>query len=199
MYHQPVDDCIAFILAGGKSTRMGRDKAFLELGGETLLARAVALAGAVASQVRMVGDSRKLASFGPVVEDVYCECGPLGGIHAALASSPAEFNLVLAVDLPFVERKFLEYLVAQARASGAVVTLARASGGWQPLCAVYRPAFLAPAERSLRTGRNKIYTLFAEVETRVVDEAGLSAHGFSSQMFRNLYTPEDLEGAGRDS
>ena len=92
----------AFILAGGKSTRMGTDKAFVEYDGRTLLARALDLARSVTPDVRIVGSAEKFAPFAPVVEDIFCDCGPLGGIHAALRSSPTELNVMLAVDTPFV-------------------------------------------------------------------------------------------------
>jgi len=196
MYHQRVDQATAFgvaafVLAGGKSTRMGKDKAFLELGGRTLLAHALDLAGTVARDVRIVGEANKFAAFGSVVEDVYHERGPLGGIHAALASTTTELNLMLAVDLPYLQPEFLQYLISEARRTGAVVTVARAGGGLQPLCALYRRAFADVAERSLREGRNKIDRLFTELETRVVSEEELSQAGFSGEMFRNLNTPED--------
>ena len=73
----------AFILAGGKSTRMGADKAFIEFEGRTLLARALDLARSVTSNVCIVGTREKFARFAPVVEDVFRDRGPLGGIHAA--------------------------------------------------------------------------------------------------------------------
>jgi molybdopterin-guanine dinucleotide biosynthesis protein A len=193
----PVGDLTAFILAGGKSTRMGTDKAFLQLGGRTLLAHAMAVARAVAGEVRIVGDAARFASFGGVIEDVYGERGPLGGIHAALNATTTDLNLMLAVDLPFVESGLLEYLISQAQTSGAVVTVPRAGGGLQPLCAVYRREFGIIAERSLRAGKNKIDPLFTQVETRVLEEAELLHRGFSAEMFRNLNTPEDLGRASQ--
>jgi molybdopterin-guanine dinucleotide biosynthesis protein A len=200
VYDQRVNDgttflVTAFVLAGGKSSRMGRDKAFLRLGDGTLLFRALKLAGAVAETVRIVGDARKFAAFGRVTEDVYHGRGPLGGIHAALSSSATELNLVLAVDLPWVGPKFLEYLLLRARGSAAMVTVPRAGGGLQPLCAVYRRGFAELAERSLGEGNNKIDALFARVETQVIEEDELLRAGFSSEMFRNLNTPEEWEKA----
>jgi molybdopterin-guanine dinucleotide biosynthesis protein A len=200
VYDQRVSDGIdpgvtAFVLAGGKSSRMGSDKAFLRLGDETLLSQALKLAGAVAGEVRIVGDTKKFAAFGRGVEDVYRNRGPLGGIHAALSSSSTELNLVLAVDLPFVRPEFLEYLFLRARGSGAMVTVPRAGGGLQPLCAVYRRGFAEVAEQSLREGENKIDSLFARVGTREIDEDELVREGFSAEMFRNLNTPEELEQA----
>jgi molybdopterin-guanine dinucleotide biosynthesis protein A len=185
----------AFVLAGGKSSRMGSDKAFLTLGEETLLSRALRIAGAVTKKVQIVGDARKFATFGHVVEDVYRGRGPLGGIHAALASSATQWNLMLAVDLPFVGAEFLRYLLVQARESDATVTVPRAGGGLQPLCAAYQRRFAEVAEAALLEGKNKIDALFAKVVTRVIEEDELARAGFSAEMFRNLNTPEELEKA----
>jgi len=196
VYYQRVDGVAAFILAGGKSTRMGADKAFLDLAGQTLLARALDLARAVTAEIRIVGDPQKFLTFGRVVEDVYAGRGPLAGIHAALLHASTELNLMLAVDLPFVETRFLEYLVSAASQSGAIVTVPHAAGGWQPLCAVYRREFAPVAERALRKGKNKIDSLFTQVETRVIREEELSRMGFAANMFRNLNTPREFEQAG---
>jgi len=197
VYDRDMEDVSAFVLAGGRSSRMGTDKAFVELEGRTLLDRAIELAAAGASDVRIVGSAEKLANFGRVVEDEFPNRGPLGGIHAALQASHANLNLVLAVDLPFVEVRFLKYLLAQACASGAVITIPRAAGGWQPLCAVYRKQFAGIAETALRQGKNKIDPLFALVDVRVVEEDELRSCGFGCDMFRNLNTPEELSEAGK--
>ena len=184
----------AFILAGGKSTRMGTDKAFVDYEGRTLVERALDLARSVTSEVCIVGSREKFAPFAPVVEDIFQECGPLGGIHAALRASAAELNLMLAVDTPFVSRAFLQYLINQARgAPEAVVVVPRVDGGWQPLCAVYRREFADAAENALRSGRNRIDRLFDGVRTRVIEQKELEGAGFSLAIFRNLNTPEELE------
>ena len=187
------NDVTASVLAGGKSTRMGADKAFLEWEGQTLLDRALTVAGAVTENVRIVGDAKKFGGFGSVVvEDVYRERGPLGGIHAALTSSGSELNLMLAVDLPLMKAEFLSFLIGQARESGAIVTVPKAAGGLQPLCAVYRREFVAVAEESLNSGKNKIDPLFAKLKTRVINEEELVRAGFSAELFRNVNTPDDL-------
>lgn len=195
VYDHPVGELAAFILAGGKSSRMGRDKAFLDLDGRTLLDRALALAKNVTDDVRIVGEKTKLAGLENVVEDLYPNCGPLGGIHAALTSSTAELNLMLAVDMPFMEPRFLEYLISTARQSQATVAVPRAGGGLQPLCAVYRLWFTELAERALRAGRNKIDRLFPPAHTRVLEEDELKHAGFAVEMFRNVNTPADWEQA----
>ena len=189
-------DVAAFILAGGKSRRMGADKAFVMLDGRSLLQRALELARGVTLDFRIVGDSTKFAAFAPVVEDVFRGCGPLGGIHAALRASSAELNLILAVDVPFASRALLQYLIQRARSSpGASVTVARTGGGWQPLCAVYRRQFADAAERALQQGRYKIDALFVGASTLVIEEEELQAARFSPTMFRNLNTPAELAEA----
>lgn len=187
----------AFVLAGGKSSRMGSDKAFLELAGRTLLARSLDLALAVTNDVRIVGDPEKFAAFGPVVPDVYPARGPLGGIHAALSACPTDYNLILAVDLPFIELGFLQYLIAEAESTDATVTVPSAAGNLHPLCAVYRKPFLAVAERALAENRNKLDALFSEVAVRIIGEPELSAAGFDAKIFRNLNTPEDWQQANQ--
>lgn len=189
-------DVTAFILAGGKSTRMGADKAFVTLEGRTLLARALAVARSVTSDVRIVGDPAKFAPFAPVVEDVFRGCGPLAGIHAALRASQTELNLILAVDVPFVPPALLQYLIGRARNSmSATVTVVRAGGGWQPLCAVYRREFAEAAETALQVGRYKIDAIFETTRTQTITEEELEGAGFPPKMFRNLNTPEELSEA----
>jgi molybdenum cofactor guanylyltransferase len=199
VYHRPMEspaaDVAAFVLAGGKSTRMRSDKAFVMLEGRTLLARALELARTVSCDVRIVGGAEKFAAFAPVVEDVFRGCGPLGGIHAALRASPAELNLMLAVDVPFVPPALLRYLLTRARGSDAIATVPRAGGGWQPLCAVYRPEFGDVAERALRDGRYRINVLFEVANVQAVDEEELARAGFAASSFRNLNTPEELDAA----
>jgi molybdopterin-guanine dinucleotide biosynthesis protein A len=174
---------------------MGADKALLELAGQTLLQRTLELARAVSEDVRIVGARGNFGAFAPVVEDKYLNRGPLGGIHAALASTSSDLNLILAVDLPFLEKRFLLHLLAEARTSGAVVTVPRAADGLQPLCAVYRREFAALAEQALAAGRNKIDTLYALTTVRIIEEDELARFAFSPAMFDNLNTQEEWEKA----
>ncbi|HEX4485537.1 MAG TPA: molybdenum cofactor guanylyltransferase [Terriglobales bacterium] len=190
-----MSDIAAFVLAGGKSSRMGQDKAFLELGGRSLLARTLELAGSVSPSVAIVGDGVKFFPMGRVVEDVYPGQGPLAGIHAALLSSDAALNLMLAVDIPFVETEFLQYLLSEASRGSAVATVPKTREGWQPLCAVYRREFAETAERALRAGKNKIGPLFEQVETRVISSDELIRINIDELMFRDLNTPEDWRTA----
>jgi molybdopterin-guanine dinucleotide biosynthesis protein A len=192
------DDLTAFILAGGKSTRMGRDKALVDWKGRSLLARALELARCVTTSVYIVGSGKKFAEFGPVLEDKFQDSGPLGGIHAALLVSQTDLNVMLAVDTPFVTAKFLHYLIAQARSAPEAVVIVPSTGGRsQPLCALYRREFAGVAEEALRSGRNKIDLLFDRVPIRSIEEKELEGEGFSQTIFRNLNTPEQMEAEMR--
>jgi molybdopterin-guanine dinucleotide biosynthesis protein A len=190
---------MGFVLAGGKSSRMGMnaDKAFLDFRGQTLLERALGVMGTVCERVTMVGDPAKLANYGPVVADIFPGCGPLAGIHAALAHSPAELNLMLAVDMPFVSRELLAFLFAAAEPSDAIITVPRTGRGFQPLCAVYRRDFSTAAEQALRAGKYKVDAAFSGVSVQVIEENELAAAGFSEQNFFNVNTPQDRLAAER--
>ncbi len=186
----------AFILAGGKSTRMGTDKAFMTLNGRSLLERMLDLGRSVTPDVRIIGNAQKFAPFAPTVEDVFRDCGPLGGIHAALRASSSELNLILAVDLPFVSPALLQYLITRAQsAPAASATVPDAAGGWQPLCAVYRREFADAAESALRAGRYKIDELFDVVQTQRIEEGELASAGLSPELFQNLNTREEVKAA----
>jgi molybdopterin-guanine dinucleotide biosynthesis protein A len=191
-----MDDLTAVILAGGRSRRMGRDKAFVEVGGATLLDRTLRTARELAAHILISGSANKFASFGTVAEDVFPDRGPLAGIHAALAISTTDLNLVLAVDLPLLTAPLLRYLIARARETSALVTVPRIAGGWQPLCAVYRRAFSELAADALRRGHNKIDALFPLTSALPLEEAELTRHGFTPQLFCNLNSPPDLEASG---
>jgi molybdenum cofactor guanylyltransferase len=192
-----MQDVTAFILAGGKSSRMGVDKPLLEFNGETLLGRILLKARRVAGKVCILGPREKFELFGPVIEDIYTDRGPLAGIHAALAATTTELNLMLAVDLPFLPEAALKYIVDQARACDAVVTVPRVGGFNQSLCAVYRREFGHLAEESLKAGRNKIDPLFAKTAVRMLEEPELAEVDIVPAMFENLNTPIDLERAMR--
>src|SRR6266478_4226096 len=169
---------MGFVLAGGKSSRMGagqdNDKAFLDFAGQTLLDRALAVMGTVCDRVAIVGDPAKFRNYESVVPDIYPGGGPLAGIHAALMHSSAELNLMLAVDMPFVTRELLAFLFAAANETDAIVVVPRTARGFQPLCAVYRRAFASTAEEALRAGNYKIDAVFPAVAVRVIEEEELA-------------------------
>jgi molybdenum cofactor guanylyltransferase len=190
-------DITGFVLAGGKSSRMGTNKALLTLNGNTLIERTKKLLESVCQQVFILGSRELYGSFGDCFEDIYPDCGPLAGIHVALANSRTQFNLITAVDTPFLTVEFLDYMVERALESQAVVSTPRIAGYVQPLCAVYSREFLPIAEAALKSGSYKIVPLFPKDRTLVLAEEDLGRFASGADMFDNLNTPEDLERARR--
>ena len=118
----PVPSAIGgYVLAGGKSSRMGQDKALMELAGKPLVAHAVKKLRRVCMDVRVLGANPEFAAYAPIVPDLHPGCGPLGGMEAALAHSIFDWNLFMPVDMPFLPSAFLNYWVRQ--------TLTRRRGG----------------------------------------------------------------------
>jgi molybdenum cofactor guanylyltransferase len=186
-----------FVLAGGKSSRMGQDKAAVTLNGLTLLQHALAGLREVCGDVAILGRHELYGALAPVYEDIFPGCGPLGGIHAALSSSKTQFNLIIAVDTPFLAPKFLSYLAEKAIDAGAVVTTPEIDDYTQPLCTVYSLDFRSIAEQALRLGNYKIVPLFPKGRTLVIKETELRRFAFTADMFENLNTPGDLARARR--
>jgi len=183
-----------FVLTGGKSSRMGADKAFLPFRGKPMLEHTLNIVSRVCSSVVIVGEVAKFGRFGTVVEDVFAGCGPLAGIHAGLISSAAELNLFLGVDMPFVSEELLAFLFSVAEQSEATVIVPKTTR-LQPLCGVYRRSFAGIAERALQAGKYKVDAAFAGVPVRVIDAQELTKAGFSEQHFFNVNSPAELEAA----
>jgi molybdenum cofactor guanylyltransferase len=184
----------AFVLTGGKSSRMGQEKSALLLNGNTLMERAIEIAHAASDDVCLLGAPASVTNL-TVIPDRFPGCGPLAGIDAALAATNAELNFILSVDTPFVPQHFVHHLVERARGNDALVTYPRLTSGYQPLCAVYRKEFGPIAEAALQSGHYKIDPLFARIPTCTIDDIELRKLGFSDEIFDNLNTPEDWERA----
>ncbi|MDE1175289.1 MAG: molybdenum cofactor guanylyltransferase [Edaphobacter sp.] len=143
-----------FVLAGGKSSRMGRDKALLEAGGRPLAAWAAAKLSAVTERVCILSDTAELARYGELVVDLRAGCGPLGGVEAALQAMTTDWGLFLAVDMPLVPTGLLRWLIESTlRREQAAVALFEAEGFPQPaLCLLHRsvaPYITAALDQSL--------------------------------------------------
>jgi molybdopterin-guanine dinucleotide biosynthesis protein A len=186
-----------FVLAGGKSTRMGQDKAAVTLNGRTLLEHTLAALREVCGDVAILGKPALYGTLGPVYEDIFPDCGPLSGIQAALTNSQTKFNLIIAVDTPFLSPAFLSYMAERAIATDSVITTPEINGYTQPLCTVYSRDFLPIAEQALRSGNYKIVPLFPKDKTLVIHEPELRQFAFAADMFENLNTPDDLARAQR--
>jgi molybdopterin-guanine dinucleotide biosynthesis protein A len=139
-----------FVLVGGASRRMGRDKALLPLGGATMVEEIAARVRAVAGTVTLIGSPEKYGYLGiPVVADEIENCGPLGGLYTALRLSEAELNVLVACDMPRVTESFLSQLIDAAEGSDADCVIPEIDGKIDPLCAVYHRRLVPAVETAI--------------------------------------------------
>ncbi len=181
----------AALIAGGKSTRMGRDKAELVFGGRPLWKRQLdTLAATQPAEIFVAGKCPAIPAGGAlIVPDEWPDCGPLGGIATALAHAQGPWVLVFAVDMPAMTPAFLASLLAGVAKSGrgAVPML---GGRWEPLAAVY-PVAALPIARRLLGERRLAMAAFIEAarDAKLLDAVAV-VEG-SRALFENLNTPED--------
>jgi molybdenum cofactor guanylyltransferase len=194
-----------FVLAGGQSSRMGRDKALLRLADRPLVVWALdALRGARLS-ARIAGARVELSTFAPVIEDDAADLGPLAGICSALDAATAEWTVFVPVDLPFLPSSLIEFLVEHARVTGRAVTVASVNGFAQTFPAVVRTDAAAGLAGELTAGRSGCFAAFSKVGVSVVDtemaaQAGRvrDERGWPTyRWFWNVNSPEELERARR--
>lgn len=191
-----VMDIEGFILVGGASSRMGRDKARLTLQGRSFVELIGEALGQVAGRVNLVGAKNVDASLKiESVRDVYEGWGALGGLHGALAACRAEWAAVTACDLPFVTGELFARLAALKGETDAVVPR-QPDGRLQPLCALYRAERCREAARLLiERGERRPRALVQEVQARIVRWEELKDLHGASLFFENVNTPGDYANA----
>jgi molybdenum cofactor guanylyltransferase len=192
-----------YVLAGGGSTRFGKDKALVELAGRSMLVRMCELLRIVASEVTVIADPEKYSSLGlRCLADRWPGAGPLGGIITALEDAgtrdqPPEWNLIVSCDMPFLTQEWLAHLAERAMKSSSQVALPESAHGPEPLCACYRtdaaPALRVAFERGVR----KITAALKQVTTEVLDEADWKRFDSARRLFWNMNTLADYREATR--
>jgi molybdopterin-guanine dinucleotide biosynthesis protein A len=183
------------ILAGGKSSRMGQNKALLSLGGMRLIERVVGVLRQVFSELLLVTNTAEsYANLGlPMVADVFPDKGSLGGIYSAIYTASTPFSFVVACDMPFLQAAVIRYLLAQIADYDVVIP--DVHGEMQPLHAVYSKACLPPILRRLEANRLKIVGFLPEVRVRTVRDDELQPLDPNLLAFQNLNTPEEFQVA----
>ncbi len=169
-----------YILAGGKSSRMGRDKALMELAGKPLIRHAVKKLRRVCMDVRILTDNEEFAAFAPIVRDIHPGCGPMSGMEAGLRHSVFEWNLFMAVDMPFVPSAFLFWWIGKCLSSSKNAAFGRArvqmfehGGRPQPgLCLLHRDVgpFLTTA---IERGEYKLVPALEQAAGTLSEREGL--------------------------
>lgn len=182
------DDVSGYVLVGGRSSRMGTDKALMTFHGHPLAGYIARALSNVAKDVSLVGDPGRYAGLGyPVVPDEYPGAGPTGGLITALRASRTRWNLVAACDIPGVSGKFFELLLDRIRRLDvqAVIPITP-DGRTQVLCAAYRRDACGLLSKAFDSGKTKLQTAVTDLDADYwrIESGELSV---------NLNTPEDWD------
>jgi len=173
---------MGFVLAGGRSTRMGRDKALLPLAGKTLLEHVAGVVREAVDNVTVIGPPERYRHLGlRVIPDLIPDCGPLGGLLTALTASTGERVLLVACDMPELTSALLEELMA---VDGDAV-VCETDGRLHPLCAVYHRRLFAKVEAAVHQGSLKMHDFLSTIQVRRWPVSDV-------RLLANLNTPEDL-------
>lgn len=202
----PEPDAAGFVLAGGRSSRMGEDKALVRLGGQPLVVHALDILRAAGLTVSLAGGFSALAAFAPLVQDSQPGLGPLAGICAALASTSARLAVFMPVDLPLLPVSLIAFLLDHARRTGRPVTVPSVNGFAQTFPAVLDRKLLTGLEGELQAGRLGCFSALQAaaanfgwpmnvVPVEALVQSGQVAHpeGLpATRWFLNVNSPEGL-------
>ncbi|MFQ5924904.1 MAG: molybdenum cofactor guanylyltransferase [Dehalococcoidia bacterium] len=185
------------VLAGGKSLRLGRDKALEEIGGQTIVERVIARLSPLGTEIILVTAESNMSLLPDLglktVVDVYPGRGALGGIYSGLKASPSFHSLVVACDMPFLNITLLRHLIELCPAFDIVIP--KVEEKMEPLHAVYSKNCLAPIEAMLKLDRLKIIDFLNAVKVRYVEDAEVEKFDPERLSFFNINSEADLERA----
>jgi len=181
------------ILAGGESSRMGVNKAFIEVNGKRIIDATVELFGSLFPEVIIVSNAPLDYAYlnARIAADIIPQKGSLGGIYTGLFYSSYPHSLVAACDMPFIRREVIEYLIG--RIDHHDVVIPHLSDGFHPLHAIYSRRCLPFMERLINEDNLKIINFFKKVRVREVKEKELIQFDPLLRSFLNVNAPEDLE------
>lgn len=199
MVHDSFDDIAAVILVGGKSRRMGADKAFLEIEGIPLFERILNICRETFPRVILVGDhAERFAGYGlPIHPDIY-PGSALGGLYTGIVRAGTPYVFVAACDLPFPSSTVARHLATLRHGFDAVVP--RSAAGFEPLFAVYSEHCREPMRTFLERGNVRIFDLYPELNIRYVATDELERLAGSDRALVNVNTPEEFaRAAGKEN
>lgn len=182
----------AIILAGGKSSRIGQNKAFLKFANSTLIEHLIDKMQEITKEIVLVTNQPELYADFQVkcITDEIKGKGPLGGLHAGLKSSKAWLNFVVACDMPFINPELISYMFEYTKGYDVVVPYV--NNKLEPLHAIYSKQCIIPIEKCLVNDQRKLISFYAQVRVKYLTERYLS-HFNLAQVFYNINTPDDYQ------
>ena len=187
----------AVILAGGRSVRLGTDKALIPWLGRPLIETVLDRVSRVAADLIAVTNAPDLLEHLParLVPDVVPGAGSLGGILSGLLAATNEHSLVVACDMPFLDVELLRHMAALSREYDVLVP--HLAEGIEPLHAIYSNACIEPIREVVNRGGRRIVEFFPRVRVRYIEQEVIDRFDPHHLSFFNINTPEDLERALR--
>jgi molybdopterin-guanine dinucleotide biosynthesis protein A len=183
------------VLAGGKSLRMGRNKAFLELEGMSLVERVLVVLRGIFPRIIIVANTPEAYAShdAVVVADAMDKPGPLTGIYSGLLHSKDDHNFVVACDMPCLDHGLISYMAGLVGSHDIIVPLV--AGCVEPLHAIYSKGLLLLIEKKLKEDIRQVQGIFSEARVRYVTEKEIIRHDPELRSFRNINTPEEYKEA----
>ena len=180
------------ILSGGKSTRMGENKAFIEIEGVPIVSRIYTLFKELFQEVIIVTNQPELfKNFdSKIYSDLLPNKGALGGLFTGLFFSNFQYSFCVACDMPFIKKSLVQYLINNIEGEDVIVP--RAKDGLQPLHAVYSKNCLDPIKKIMEQGKYKIIDFYNLVSIKIVEEKDFTSLDPLRESFINVNTPEEL-------
>jgi molybdopterin-guanine dinucleotide biosynthesis protein A len=177
------------ILAGGLNTRMGTDKALIQMNGKTLLEKAIEICKPVCKSIIISSNNKNHEFCGyQITPDEIKNCGPMGGIYACLLKSDTDWNFIISVDAVFVEPEFVQFLISNTGKYDAAVPVHQ--NGKEPLIAMYHKNCIPTFETSINSGDFKMHNLLAKINVNEIN-SGEWIQKYP-RLFLNLNKPGDL-------
>jgi molybdopterin-guanine dinucleotide biosynthesis protein A len=191
---------ISIILAGGKSSRLGQNKALQTIGGKSLIQWVVDRLSTLSTEIVIAtarGEAIPCSSIVRIktVADTYHGKGPLAGIYSGLIASSSSRAIVVGCDSPFLSVNLLEYMIQTSATFDVVVP--RMKEKVEPLCAVYSKNCVAPIRELLKQNELKIIELFPMVRVRYIEEDEIDRFDPEHLSFFNINSQTDLDRARR--
>jgi len=189
---KPLKPMTGVILSGGKSLRMGEDKAFLKIGGMPIIERTIRLLQELFEETIVITNQKEhYQHLGlNVFDDLIPDLGALGGLYTGIVRSSFDYSFVVACDMPFLNRTVIELLTEQTGDFDVIIP--KTEDGLQPLHAIYSKRCLSAILQILKEKKNRIIDIFPLVRVNVIDEKGFISLDPKRLSFINLNTPEDL-------
>ena len=183
----------AVILVGGKSSRMGTNKAFLELKGKTFIELQIELLREMFDEISISANTPSEYEYLnlPIFKDIYPGKGPLGGIYTSLINSSSLHTFMLACDMPFVGSELIKHLKDLTKEYDVVIP--KSENGLEPLHAFYSKNCIEPIKRELDENNLRIRSFFPQVNVKIVELDSLASSDHFKNSIKNLNTMADYE------